>query len=111
MNNQKKPQICDASTQTKKTQDIDISGSKDGRLAVDERLAKLMLIQSNTFKSKSEIECGMRDIFKKDFGMIGSVQCLRHLIRLLVFSPIALVTGLKMKGNLAPGLVRVRGKK
>ena len=61
-------------------QETDISGSKDGLLAVDERLAKLMLgnislIQSYTFKSKSEIECGMCDIFKKAFGhdWIGSV--------------------------------------
>ena len=75
VNSQKKPQMCDASTQPNKSQETqtDISGSKDDLLVVDERLAKLMLgtislIQSNKFKSKSEIECGMRDIFKNAFG-------------------------------------------
>ena len=75
-NTQKKPQMCDASTQTNKSQETqtDISGCKDDLLVVvDETLAKLMLgtlslmqrIQSNKFKSKSEIEYGMCVIFKK----------------------------------------------
>ena len=37
-------------------------------------------IQCNKFKAKSEIECGMRDIFEKPSDMIGFIQCLRHLL-------------------------------